>query len=70
MQDLRKITNSRQDRIADEEVHQCCKIKQIGDWILCRKNKLNDHVNRMAEDELAKIVRYNRNRLSGRPRKR
>lgn len=48
-------------------------LKKIIDGVLYRRNKWNNHINRMAEDSLATTVRYNRPTgkiLPGKPKKR
>lgn len=61
MQTPRKISRiRRQDDVPGEEIRQQCNIEDIGCWLPRRRNEWNEHINRILEDRLVKIVRDNR----------
>ena len=61
------------DRIRSDNIRQTCGIDKINDWILDRKKKWNEHIDRMTEERIVKITRDKLpagHRSIGRPRKR
>ena len=74
MQTLRKITRTKRiDHKRSEDIRQQCNIEEIGAWVLRRRIEWNEHIDKMEEGRLVKVVRDNRpagKRSPERPRKR
>ena len=60
------------DRERSENIRQTCGIDKINAWVLERKKKWNEHIDRMTEERIVKIERDKSRagrRSTGRPRK-
>ena len=40
-----------------ETIRQTCRTDKINDWVLERKKKWNDHIDRMTKERIVKITR-------------
>lgn len=61
------------DHKRNEDIRQQCEVEDIVRWVRARRRERGDHVNRMADDRIAKIVkksRPNKGRTPGRPPRR
>ena len=61
------------NRKISENIRQTCRIDKINDWVLERKKKWNEHIDRMTEKRIVKIARDKLpagRRNTGRPGKR
>lgn len=74
MKILRRISGKTLlDRERNENIRQSSGVDNVNDWVLQRKRQWNDHINRMQDSRLVKIVRDKSpdgRRSVGRPRKR
>ncbi|XP_060522502.1 uncharacterized protein LOC132699671 [Cylas formicarius] len=74
MKILRRISGKTLlDRERNENIRQSCGVDNMNEWVLQRKRQWNDHINRMQDGRLVKIVRDKSpdgRRSVGRPRKR
>ena len=69
MRVLHRITGKRLfDRERSENVRERCKVENINNWVLNRKVKWNDHINRMDNRRIVRITRDKSGRRNvGRP---
>ena len=45
------------DRTRSDNIRQTCGIDKVNDWVLERKKKWNEHIDRMTEERIVKITR-------------
>jgi hypothetical protein len=58
MKTLRRITNkTKWDRMRNDRIIKSCEIQNIISWVQRRRTEWNEHISRMADNQIVKKVR-------------